>query len=153
MGCIFQPVYRCVIFWISSGCCALHSLVEIFFCHFSEANLLDRIKMTKNSLEYDQQIFTTTNLIFWIWPKFATPTNINFTPKKYAGAVSLESPPALASILVVYWSAHMLHPSFGNKPKLCTFLLFYHQNLAKNRWKVWKHGKSRFRPAFEVFST
>ena len=42
---------------------------------------LTRIQMTKNWLEFEQKIFTTTNLIFWICPKFMTPTNINFTQK------------------------------------------------------------------------
>ena len=59
----------------------------------NEANSLDQIKMTENWLEYDQKIFTTTNLIFWTCLKFMTPTNINFTPKKYAGAVSLDKSP------------------------------------------------------------
>ena len=53
----------------------LHILVFNIF----EANLLDRIKMTKIWLEYDQKMFTRKNLIFLIWPKFLTPTNINFT--------------------------------------------------------------------------
>ena len=61
------------------------------------ARSLDRIKMTKNLLEFDQKIFTTTNLIFLIWPKFMTPTNTNFTPQKYAGVVGLDRSPSPSS--------------------------------------------------------
>ena len=61
------------------------------------ASQLVRIKMTENWLDYDQKIFTTTNLTFWIWPKFMTPTNINFNPQKYADAVGLDRSPGLAS--------------------------------------------------------
>ena len=43
--------------------------------------------MTKNWLEYDLKIFTMMNLIFLIWPKFATPTNINFSPSVWLGQV------------------------------------------------------------------
>ena len=43
----------------------------------------------KLGLEHDRKIFRTTNLNNWIWPKFTTTTNINYTPKKYAGAVGL----------------------------------------------------------------
>ena len=65
----------------------------------AEANLLDPIKMIEIWLEYDQKNFTTTNIIFWFWPKFMTPTNINFTPKKYVGAVSLDrSQPCFAPL-------------------------------------------------------
>ena len=41
-------------------------------------------------IEYDKKMFATANQIFWIWPKFMTPTNINFTPQKYAVAVELD---------------------------------------------------------------
>ena len=57
--------------------------------------------MTENWLDYDQKSFTTTNLILWIWPKFMKPTNINFTPKIYAGAVSLDRSPATARKLAL----------------------------------------------------
>ena len=47
--------------------------------NFDEASLLDRINMTKFWLEYDRKLFTPTNLNVGTWPKFTTPTNINFT--------------------------------------------------------------------------
>ena len=43
----------------------------------------------KLGLEHDWKFIRTTNLNNWTWPKFTTPTNINFTPQKYAGAVGL----------------------------------------------------------------
>ena len=52
--------------------------------------------MTKNWLEYDQKIFTTANPIFRIWPKFMTPTNINFTPKNMLVRSAWTGPPAPA---------------------------------------------------------
>ena len=48
-------------------------------------------------IEYDQKMFTVTNQIFWIWPKFMTPTHINFTPQKYAGAIGLDRSPSPGS--------------------------------------------------------
>ena len=59
-----------------------------------EASSLDQIKMTENWLDYDQKIFTMTNLIFLIWPKFMTPTNINFTPKNMLVRLGWTCPPA-----------------------------------------------------------
>ena len=53
--------------------------------------------MTKFRLEHDQKFFTMRNLNNWILPKIMTTTNINFTPKKYAGAVGLDRFPILAS--------------------------------------------------------
>ena len=84
---------------------------------FKEASYFDRIDMTENWLEfdrkisqrwtllfeYDRKMFTTTNFIFWIWPKFITPTNINFTPKKYASAVGLDRSPSPSS----HWLGHL----------------------------------------------
>ena len=40
--------------------------------------------MTKFWLDFDQKIFTPTNLDIGTLPKFITHTNINFTPQKYA---------------------------------------------------------------------
>ena len=58
--------------------------------------------MTENWLDYDQKIFTMTNHIFFIWPNLMTPTNINFTPKKYAGVVGLDRSPSPGIVFV--WS-------------------------------------------------
>ena len=65
--------------------------------YFIEASSHDRIKMTGFQLDFDRKIFTPTNLNVGTWPIFTTPTNINFTPKKYAGAVDLDRSPSLAS--------------------------------------------------------
>ena len=35
----------------------------------SEASYYDRWRWPKIGLEYDQKMITTTNIIFWIWPK------------------------------------------------------------------------------------
>ena len=68
-----------------------------------ESSSLEQIKTTENWLEFDQKIFTMTNLIFWTWPKFMTPTNINmtptninFTPKKIYWCCRLGQVPWLA---------------------------------------------------------
>ena len=53
---------------LKSWTCKLHCIFgfdnKLNFLKKKEASLLDRIKMTKNWLEYDRKIFTTTNLIF-----------------------------------------------------------------------------------------
>ena len=105
----------------------------------NEANSLDRINMTNNWLEYDGKIFTTMNLIFWIWPKFATPTNINTPKKKYAGAVGFDRSPSpslqartgkdtclalLAPSLCSYTRKNIRHGNTeepGRKVKVCRF--------------------------------
>ena len=73
--------------------------------------------MTENWLDYDQKIFTTTNLIFWIWPKFMTPTNINFTPKKCDGAVGLDRSPSPNMLACTGWDTcpALLHSSKRKK--------------------------------------
>ena len=53
--------------------------------------------MTKNWLEYDWKTITKTNIIFWIWPNFTTPTNINLTQKKFAGAIGIDRSPSPGS--------------------------------------------------------
>ena len=54
-----------------------------------------------------RKMFTTMNFIFWIWPKFMTPTNINFTPKicwcSRLGQVP-QPQPRLASL---HWLGHL----------------------------------------------
>ena len=62
--------------------------LPLFFSKFSEACSHDRTNMTEFRLEHDRKIFTTIILYSWTWPKNMTTTNINFTPKKYAGAVA-----------------------------------------------------------------
>ena len=56
--------------------------------------------MTENKVRtWPKKFITPTNLIFWVWPKFTTPTNINLTPKKYAGAVGLGRCPSQCKLL------------------------------------------------------
>ena len=43
------------------------------------------------------------NLIFWAWPKFRTPTNINLMLKKYAGESAWTGPPAQNSQAHTGW--------------------------------------------------
>ena len=54
--------------------------------------------MTQNWLEYDQKIFTPTNLIFRTLPNFTIPTSINLTPKNM---LVPQGPPALACKLAL----------------------------------------------------
>ena len=68
-----------------------------------EASSLDWIKMTKNWLEFDQKIFSTTNIIFWIWPKFMTPTSINFPQKKICWSRRLRRYPSPSSQTCTDW--------------------------------------------------
>ena len=66
--------------------------IDLLHCK-NEVSLLDRIKMTKNRLEFDRkknwqrwtltleldQNFTTTNINLWTWPKIENKINITTT--------------------------------------------------------------------------
>ena len=79
-----------------------------------------------------EKFFTTTNLIFWIWPKFMTPTNINFTPKRFFG-LNFGQILKIRLVVVMVWSYLFGHldlvkwitflSSWMNK--LLTYLLTY----------------------------
>ena len=73
----------------------------------NQASSHDQIKMSVFQLAYDQKIFTPKNINVGTWPKFTTPTNINFTPKKYAGAVGLDRSPSPS----LHWLGHLLRSS------------------------------------------
>ena len=42
---------------------------------------MTKSRWPKLGLKHDQNFFWMRNLYNWTWPKFTTPTNINFTPK------------------------------------------------------------------------
>ena len=45
-------------------CLYMFIMFKYLYCDLVEASSLDQIKMAKNLLEYEQNIFTMTNLIF-----------------------------------------------------------------------------------------
>ena len=86
----------------------------------------------KLGLENDQKNFRMMNLNHWTWQKFMTPTNINFTPQKYAGAIGLNRSPSTGSQARTGWDTFLAslcsssrknirHRDPGHKIKVCWF--------------------------------